>query len=1534
MVTPFRFPKFQLVFFSISSVWNAFSASEGLYPFGLEAGDMFLPNCDDCSWGPVKLKNPITVFGMPTQVCYVNTNGGISFTKPVHEFSPACSPTDEPENMIAPFWADVDTRFMGNVSFRDVDDASALSAIAADIKEAFPASNIPLLLSALVVTWHSVGAYGLGTTSPANTFQMALATDGYASYAIFNYESVEWTRGTESEVDAWAGLHAADGVPQHVYSLAASCSDLMINMTSRSNFLHPGKFVLQINTPRNLHVFSCEKDGDAQLCMLIWDPTKVYENPTTVQIVLHSFNPIGDTVLTAANNSGHFKVRIPEAALETNKPLTIGLIPEKEGISPMLMADAEEFMNKFWTRNSERCEQWYNNAGVPESSTICPPIELLANFDPRFEASVLMRNYYHPDADVCYRSIMGQPLQDCCYKNGIAECGLRTGGNVILNDPSTAYLEYLSNDVVPFYDCCKTDESGSINSSTCAMFYEKRPANCGQGYEPPVVGGGGLGDPHFMTLDGVSYTFNGFGEYQLIRTSDCVVQVRLGTTPMISTATAVKAVAMSCGTQPSVQVEADESGSMQIYSGLGKRLFFSPNQQMIKISDHIQVRKVGPALMLFSPRLSVLLTIKFGILENTLFVAPSEAGNAIAVGLAGKFDGDRRNDLMPRGNVSLRSLDITESSNSSNSTELPHLLNIPEIPILPEVIIESPYITESPISSISPDYARAVFYQFGETWRVSRNESIFFYPAGTSYDTFNKPDFVPVFLLEPKESFPESVRDVCQNVQACYMDYQASHSIQIAMNTLQLIISLLNKRSAMETARTIKVCPTPSNPANGVADYSTLISGSKAIITSDGYSTFAIFRYGNLTWSRGAESNLDAFAGFNSGRRPTSIPIHSLPHSCSQDVLQLQNLSNTGTPGKFVYQIDGDLIGDPKTCTFPTEEQMSLVTITPRELGLYGNELVTLSGLCLGKVSNVSCAVKDRTLGLVPGKALVLDFRTAGCVTPTFAAAGLAKIQFTISLFNDTFTTERDVVVGRPRRVLGINLTSPGSATITWDRSWFDSLTSVDIKLYTFQNGSSVTLKTVANTGKENVTISPIYFNWSQPTTRTILVEPTVTSGGRGIFADIEEFAQRFWGGGYDFCQNWLRGQTIQPNPSTACPPLMIQARIDPRFIISRRAKRFMHYPAKECYRSEARSVLKQQTCRMYYEKLGSDCGTKYSTDEVRANAYAHGDPIFTTFDRTHYAFNGFGEYHFIRSPDCNVQVRLRPKQGAGNGTSIQAVAVKCGAGNHLQIQASSFDQMMIYTSNKFYMRIVENDFPTRIGPEMSIVNSFGDFIISTKNLRVVVSYGGLKAMLVQAFVTSTYAGNTNGLAGNLDGDPTNDLSPRNADTPLPSNASLSGIHWAFGESWRVKPEETIFVYLGDDDTRAAHHDLAYIPPLEPALVPSQMESELCGNNVTCLFDLYMSGEINLAEEAMLIEYVMQVSDGEMQRKVERCNAPPKPVNGYAVFNGTAVGSKANFACDPTFKLNSTVPLVCNAGGVWTGAVPKCQKTVVVGGGK
>ncbi len=41
-----------------------------------------------------------------------------------------------------------------------------------------------------------------------------------------------------------------------------------------------------------------------------------------------------------------------------------------------------------------------------------------------------------------------------------------------------------------------------------------------------------LGDPHFMTFDGVAFTFNGKGEYILVHSSDYELSVQGRTEPM------------------------------------------------------------------------------------------------------------------------------------------------------------------------------------------------------------------------------------------------------------------------------------------------------------------------------------------------------------------------------------------------------------------------------------------------------------------------------------------------------------------------------------------------------------------------------------------------------------------------------------------------------------------------------------------------------------------------------------------------------------------------------------------------------------------------------------------------------------------------------------------------------------------------------------------------------------------------------------------------------------------------------------------
>ncbi|XP_039569786.1 mucin-4 isoform X2 [Passer montanus] len=69
----------------------------------------------------------------------------------------------------------------------------------------------------------------------------------------------------------------------------------------------------------------------------------------------------------------------------------------------------------------------------------------------------------------------------------------------------------------------------------CARFAEKRPRVDCEGYVPPTPAGA-FGDPHITTLDGLTYTFNGLGDFVLLLASDAqtsfVLQGRTAQTGM------------------------------------------------------------------------------------------------------------------------------------------------------------------------------------------------------------------------------------------------------------------------------------------------------------------------------------------------------------------------------------------------------------------------------------------------------------------------------------------------------------------------------------------------------------------------------------------------------------------------------------------------------------------------------------------------------------------------------------------------------------------------------------------------------------------------------------------------------------------------------------------------------------------------------------------------------------------------------------------------------------------------------------------
>jgi len=65
----------------------------------------------------------------------INTNGIISFTAPVPQFTPDAFPLPG-KFLIAPFWADVDTRGTGNVYFKETTDPILLTRAKIVIKYA------------------------------------------------------------------------------------------------------------------------------------------------------------------------------------------------------------------------------------------------------------------------------------------------------------------------------------------------------------------------------------------------------------------------------------------------------------------------------------------------------------------------------------------------------------------------------------------------------------------------------------------------------------------------------------------------------------------------------------------------------------------------------------------------------------------------------------------------------------------------------------------------------------------------------------------------------------------------------------------------------------------------------------------------------------------------------------------------------------------------------------------------------------------------------------------------------------------------------------------------------------------------------------------------------------------------------------------------------------------------------------------------------------------------------------------------------
>lgn len=203
---------------------------------------------DDGSTGPVALPFVANFFGHQYGYLYVNNNGNVTFNAPMSTYTPFRITSQTPP-IIAPFFADVDTRGSG-------------SQLVSYSTEAGPGTFAGR--PAFCVNWVNVGYYSTHTDK-LNSFQLLLVdrsdVDPGDFDIVMNYDQIQWETGDASGGSggyggnaAGAGYSAGTGDPSQFFefpgtlvpgSLLDSNASTGLTRTSRGT-LQLGRHIFEV----------------------------------------------------------------------------------------------------------------------------------------------------------------------------------------------------------------------------------------------------------------------------------------------------------------------------------------------------------------------------------------------------------------------------------------------------------------------------------------------------------------------------------------------------------------------------------------------------------------------------------------------------------------------------------------------------------------------------------------------------------------------------------------------------------------------------------------------------------------------------------------------------------------------------------------------------------------------------------------------------------------------------------------------------------------------------------------------------------------------------------------------------------------------------------------------------------------------------------------------------------------------------------------------------------------------------------------
>ena len=96
-------------------------------------------------------------------IIQINDDGVISFNRRFSDDTPRPLPLSGSHQIIAPYWADVDTRGTGQIFYRQSTDTGLLARASREIQSALSLTQDVELINLLIATWDGVGYYSRNT---------------------------------------------------------------------------------------------------------------------------------------------------------------------------------------------------------------------------------------------------------------------------------------------------------------------------------------------------------------------------------------------------------------------------------------------------------------------------------------------------------------------------------------------------------------------------------------------------------------------------------------------------------------------------------------------------------------------------------------------------------------------------------------------------------------------------------------------------------------------------------------------------------------------------------------------------------------------------------------------------------------------------------------------------------------------------------------------------------------------------------------------------------------------------------------------------------------------------------------------------------------------------------------------------------------------------------------------------------------------------------------------------------------------------